>query len=68
VEFINMSKPNRFDFSIIKKHAQELRNNMTEAEKLLWKELRGKRLSGYRFLRQHPILYHGSDKVQLLYC
>jgi leucyl-tRNA synthetase len=33
---------------------------MTESEKLLWKELRGRRLSGYKFLRQHPILYSGN--------
>jgi very-short-patch-repair endonuclease len=33
---------------------------MTGAKKLLWKELKGKKLSGYRFLRQHPILYKGN--------
>jgi hypothetical protein len=54
VEFLNMSKSRRFDFYVIKKHAQELRKNMTESEKLLWNELRGKKVSGYRFLRQHP--------------
>ena len=31
-----------------------LRNNMTEAEKLLWSEIRNKRL-GVRFLRQYSI-------------
>ena len=55
-----MSESKKFDFKEIKKHAQELRNNMTESEKLLWKELRGRRLSGYKFLRQHPILYKGN--------
>ena len=55
-----MSEFRKFDFSLIKKHARELRNNMTESEKLLWKELRGKRISGLRFLRQHPILYKGN--------
>jgi very-short-patch-repair endonuclease len=53
-----MSK--RFDFKRITKHARELRNNMTESEKLLWKELRGRKVSGLRFLRQHPILYKGN--------
>jgi len=33
---------------------------MTESEKLLWKELRGRRHLGYKFLRQHPILYGGT--------
>ena len=55
-----MSKFQKFDFKVIKKQAQELRNNMTESEKLLWRKLRGRKLSGYRFLRQHPILYKGN--------
>ncbi len=33
---------------------------MTESEKVLWKELRGRRLGGFKFLRQHPLLYHGN--------
>ncbi|MCX6300559.1 MAG: DUF559 domain-containing protein, partial [Bacteroidia bacterium] len=60
VNFIKMSKFQKFDFRGIKKQAQELRNNMTESEKLLWREIRGKKLSGFRFLRQHPILYKGN--------
>ena len=55
-----MSDKKRFDFKKIRKHAQDLRHNMTESEKLLWKELRGRKLSGYKFLRQHPILYSGN--------
>ena len=55
-----MSNFKKFDFKEIKKHAQELRANQTDSEKLLWKELRGRRLSGYKFLRQHPILYKGN--------
>ena len=55
-----MSKYQKFDFNIVKKHARELRKNMTESEKLLWNELRGKRLLGYRFLRQQSILFKGN--------
>ena len=55
-----MSKTKKFDFGKIKKHSQDLRQNMTDSEKLLWKELRGRKLSGYKFLRQHPILYNGN--------
>ena len=55
-----MSESGRFDFKKIKKHAQELRANQTDSEKLLWKELRGRKLSGYKFLRQYPILYQGN--------
>jgi len=36
-------------------NARKLRDNMTEAEKMLWEALRLKRLSGYKFRRQHPI-------------
>ncbi|MCJ7447660.1 MAG: endonuclease domain-containing protein [Bacteroidales bacterium] len=50
----------KFDFQEIKRHAQELRTNLTDSEKVLWKELRGRKLSGYKFLRQHPILYKGN--------
>ncbi len=50
----------KFDFKEIKKHAQEQRTNQTDSEKLLWEELRGRKLSGYKFLRQHPILYQGN--------
>jgi very-short-patch-repair endonuclease len=49
-----MSEFKKFDFRKIETHARELRINMTESEKLLWNELRGKKVSGYRFLRQHP--------------
>lgn len=34
---------------------RELRQNMTDAEKKLWYFLRGKRLNGYKFRRQHLI-------------
>ncbi len=37
--------------------ARKLRKNLTPSEKLPWDMLRRKNLSGYRFLRQHPIVY-----------
>ncbi len=55
-----MSESKKFDFRKIRIHAQELRNSMTESEKFLWEELKGRKLSGYKFLRQHPILYKGN--------
>ncbi|MCX6302350.1 MAG: DUF559 domain-containing protein [Bacteroidia bacterium] len=55
-----MSQSKKFDIKGIKKHAQDLRNNMTESEKLLWRELKGRKLSGSKFLRQHYILYKGN--------
>lgn len=35
--------------------AKQLRSNMTDAEKLLWRHLRGHRLLGAKFKRQQPI-------------
>ncbi len=35
--------------------AQQLRRNMTEAERRLWSAVRGKRLLGLKFRRQQPI-------------
>jgi leucyl-tRNA synthetase len=35
---------------------------MTDSEERLWKELRNRRLSGYKFLRQHPIIYKSNYK------
>jgi very-short-patch-repair endonuclease len=57
-----MGKSKYLDIKVIKKHARELRNNLTGSEKLLWKELRNRKLSGYKFLRQHPIVYKADYK------
>ena len=37
--------------------ARELRRNMTEAEQVLWKELRNRKFFGLKFVRQHPLIY-----------
>ena len=57
-----MSKGKYLDIKAIKKHARELRRNNTESEKQLWVELRNRKLSGYKFLRQHPIIYKADYK------
>ena len=31
---------------------------MTASETVLWEELRNRKLGGYKFLRQHPIVYN----------
>ncbi len=38
------------------RRARLLRKNMTKAEKLLWNELKDRKLGGYKFRAQHPIL------------
>ena len=57
-----MGKSKYLDFKVIKKYGRELRTNMTDSEKLLWKHLRNRQFSGYKFLRQHPIVYKADYK------
>ena len=38
----------------IKTNARDLRNNMTNAELNLWRHLRMRQVSGFKFRRQHP--------------
>lgn len=40
---------------LIQKRVQNLRKNMTIAEKKLWNKLRGRQLTGFRFRRQVPL-------------
>ena len=40
----------------LKQASRDLRNNMTEAEKLLWSRLRNKQILGLQFYRQKPLL------------
>ncbi len=35
--------------------AKDLRNDMTETERIMWRRLRGRKLNGLKFRRQHPI-------------
>lgn len=41
----------------ITKLSRELRKNLTNAEKILWAEIRNKKL-GIKFRRQHPLVYN----------
>ncbi|NHB66791.1 endonuclease domain-containing protein [Acinetobacter sp. GFQ9D192M] len=45
----------------LKQVSRNLRNNMTEAEKLLWSRLRNKQILGLQFYRQKPILNYIVD-------
>jgi very-short-patch-repair endonuclease len=53
-----MSRSQHLDFRILKKRVRELRSKATHPETLLWKELRNRKFCGYKFLRQHPIVYN----------
>jgi very-short-patch-repair endonuclease len=37
------------------RNARDLRVNATDAERRLWSALRGRRLEGFKFRRQHPV-------------
>ena len=50
-------------YQILKEYAKQLRKNMTEAETILWEEL--KQLDGYHFRRQHPINDYIADFICL---
>ncbi len=49
--FADMRGPDRFQLP----RARQLRRDSTLAEARLWEQLRGKRLDGFKFVRQHPI-------------
>ena len=48
-----------------KRHARQLRGEMSEAERRLWGHLRGQQLAGLRFRRQHALGRYVLDFVCL---
>jgi very-short-patch-repair endonuclease len=52
-----MPRPQYKDFKGISLLGRYLRKNQTPAEKILWKLLRKRQVSGFKFLRQHPVFY-----------
>ena len=48
----------------LKELSRQLRENMTDAERLLWVKIRRKQLKGYQFYRQKPI----GDYIVDFYC
>lgn len=51
-------------YMLLKEERKELRDHMTKAEELLWKELKSRKL-GVKFRRQHMILGFITDFVAL---
>jgi very-short-patch-repair endonuclease len=45
-------------------YARANRKDLTEAERILWSALRGRKLLGFKFRRQHPI----NDFIADFYC
>lgn len=56
---------NPFNYGLLKNYAFEMRNKPTEAEKILWFALSGKKLAGYKFRRQHIIGSYITDFICL---
>jgi very-short-patch-repair endonuclease len=46
---------------VIRYRARDLRNNPTDAERALWRALRGRQIDGFRFRRQVPIAGYIAD-------
>ncbi len=49
--------------STIVQIARELRRNQTPEEEILWQALRNRKLGGFKFLRQHPIVYDKNNPL-----
>ena len=49
----------------MKQKCRYLRKNQTDVEKLVWEQLRNRRLEGLKFRRQHPIEHYIVDFVCL---
>ena len=45
----------KFSYSFLKEKMAELKKNSTQAESILWEQLRGKKLADFKFRRQHAI-------------
>ncbi len=50
-------------YGLLKKFVEEHRSNPTEAEKVMWEILRGRKLAGYKLRRQHIIGSYIADFV-----
>ena len=56
---------NPFNYNLLKQFAFEMRNKPTDAERVLWEALSGKKLEGYKFRRQHIIGNYIADFICL---
>jgi very-short-patch-repair endonuclease len=58
---MSLNKENSL-IEIAKVTCRELRKRSTNAERILWKYVRGEKLSGCKFYRQYPIFYDVTGK------
>lgn len=59
---LRLHEPNMFygASNLLFEKAKMLRNTLTESKILLWNHIKGKQL-GFKFRRQHPIVYYIAD-------
>jgi len=50
-------KEKNMRYADVKNYTRQLRREQTHSEQLLWSRLCDRQLEGYKFLRQHPILF-----------
>ncbi len=55
----------KLNYSLLKEFALKMRKQPTDAEKVLWTELSGKKLANYKFRRQHIIGNYITDFICL---
>ena len=51
---------------LVKQAVRSLRKDQTEAEKVLWRALKDRKLLGKKFLRQHPIVFDWRGRERFL--
>jgi very-short-patch-repair endonuclease len=54
-------KPDNTNLPVHICFAKELRKTQTPEEKIMWDKLRGRKLLGYKFLRQYPIIVNSAS-------
>jgi very-short-patch-repair endonuclease len=52
--------------NLVKQTVRSLRRDQTEAEKVLWRALKDRKLLGKKFLRQHPIVFAWRGRERFL--
>jgi len=60
---VNWRTANPVNYGLLKEFCKQMRNVPTEAEKVLWEQLSGKKLEGYKFRRQHIIGNYIADFI-----
>lgn len=52
--------------NLVKQIVRSLRRDQTESEKILWQAIRNRKISGKKFLRQHPIIFKWESRKRFI--